>query len=210
VEEQGGELVFPELRHPAALQAELRGLAGGAGQVAARDQDQARAAGAHQRRLLAEMEARAGEEHRAAFAAPPGRPPPPIHRAAVRTQQAMAVLLRRLPRTGAQLCRREPHRGCNCPRGMTSRAPPETLRFSPSRCDDASDERYRTALMTSSTSPRRRLGKVEATTGPMVRSAGSAMRVRIQPGETTLVRMRGASSTASDIASDCSAPFEAA
>src|SRR5207237_62662 len=44
----------------------------------------------------------------------------------------------------------------------------------------------------------------------MVRSAASAIGVRIHPGETTLVRIRGASSTAKDIASDCSAPFDAA
>jgi len=65
-------------------------------------------------------------------------------------------------------------------------------------------------LATSSISATRLLGSVSTSVGSIRASASRAISVRTQPGETMFVRITGASSTASDITSECSAPLDAA
>src|SRR5204863_6577441 len=196
IEQQGRELIRRDGHRSPPFEGELPGLAALAGEIAAGDQHQA---GGHELRLLAVVDPGPGEPEPVALLADAGRPARAIDTAEVRAEIAAGVMRAGLRGAVVQIARREPHTGLTCPRGTTSRAPPETQRSCPMQCEDASLESHSAAFTTSSTSATRRLGSVGIRAGPMRCSDSSAIGVRTQPGETRLTLTRGASSTAMDI-----------
>src|SRR5204863_367633 len=164
IEQQGRELIRRDGHRSPPFEGELPGLAALAGEIAAGDQHQA---GGHELRLLAVVDPGPGEPEPVALLADAGRPARAIDTAEVRAEIAAGVMRAGLRGAVVQLARREPHTGLTCPRGTTSRAPPETQRSCPMQCEEASLESqsaactrrlifpsFSWALRTASTQPR--------------------------------------------------------